>query len=212
MIAYASRTGTKRNLAALREAGWRLMLSPAGEMRTEGFPLYSLDNGAWSAFSQKRPWDEAAFSDALERFGARSDFVVVPDIVLGGMESLDLSLAWLPRVLDASPVALIAVQNGMTPANLSGLLSERVGVFVGGDDAWKEATMGTWALAAHQAGAWCHVGRVNSQRRLRLCQMAGATSFDGSGPSRFEKHLRVMERGLAQRSFRLQGIEHAFSA
>ena len=29
MIAYASRTGTRRNLAALRAAGWRLLVSAA---------------------------------------------------------------------------------------------------------------------------------------------------------------------------------------
>lgn len=45
MIGYASRTGTRRNLDALRAAGWRLMVSARGALRTEGFP-YALDNGA----------------------------------------------------------------------------------------------------------------------------------------------------------------------
>jgi hypothetical protein len=30
LIAYAARTGTKRNLAGLRELGWRLLISAAG--------------------------------------------------------------------------------------------------------------------------------------------------------------------------------------
>lgn len=203
IVPYFSRTGTRENLEPLRAAGWRIMISPAGELRTEGFERYCVDNGAWSAFTQQRPWDEAAFVDALARFGARADFVVVPDIVLGGVESLDVSHAWLPRVLDAAPVALIAVQNGMTPNHLAGTLGPRVGVFVGGDSAWKEQTMATWTAAAHAAGAVCHVGRVNTQRRLRLCQMAGADSFDGSGVSRFRKHLAVMERGLSQACFQV---------
>lgn len=50
MIAYASRTGTRRNLAAIREAGWRLLVSAASCLRNEGFP-YALDNGAWSAYA-----------------------------------------------------------------------------------------------------------------------------------------------------------------
>lgn len=64
----------------------------------------------------------------------------------------------------------------------------------------EEATMHRWSALAHSLGSWCHVGRVNTQRRLRLCQMAGADSFDGSGPSRFELCLQRMERGLAQAS------------
>lgn len=203
MIAYASRTGTRRNLEALRSAGWRLMLSPGGVLRTEGF-AYALDNGAWSAFAQKKPWDAARFIAALATFGAAADFVIAPDIVCGGMESLDVTLAWLPRVLDATPRVLIAVQNGMNPGHLAGILSPRVGIFVGGDTTWKEATMDMWSDVAAQAGAWCHVGRVNTQRRIKLCQMAGVDSFDGSGPSRFAKHLDVMERALAQGSFRIQ--------
>lgn len=43
--AYASRTGTKRNLAALRAAGWGLFVSAAGVHRSEGF-RFIIDNGA----------------------------------------------------------------------------------------------------------------------------------------------------------------------
>ena len=212
MIAYASRTGTRRNLDALRLAGWRLMLSPAGELRTEGFPNYALDNGAWSAFSQKSPWDEGAFTDALDRFGSAADFVVAPDVVCGGVGSLDLSLTWLDRVLARTQVAMIAVQNGMTPNHLSGMLGPRVGVFVGGDDEWKEATCGMWATTAHAAGAVCHVGRVNTRRRLRIISMGGADSFDGSGASKWVKHLNRMERWLCQPTFCFRGVSYAISA
>lgn len=36
MIGYASRTGTRRNLAALREADWRLLVSARGVLRIVG--------------------------------------------------------------------------------------------------------------------------------------------------------------------------------
>lgn len=220
ILAYASRTGTKRNLAALREAGWRLMLSPTGVLRDEGF-AYALDNGAWTVFNKNliaskyvldwtglpamRPnvWDEAAFVDALERFGRAADFVVAPDIVKGGPDSLRLSVSWLARCLHHSSRVLIAVQDGMRPADVASILCKQVGIFVGGSDEWKEQSTAVWAELADVRGAYIHVGRVNSQRRLRICQMAGVDSFDGSGPSRFEKHLRQMERGLAQPCFRV---------
>lgn len=199
MIAYASRTGTRRNLTALRAAGWRLMLSPTGTLRTEGFH-YALDNGAWTAFAQKTEWNEDRFIDALTRFGAAADFVIAPDIVCGGVESLALSKTWINGCLTECQRVAVAVQNGMTEDEIAPLLSESVGVFVGGDDAWKESTIHRWCALARLHGSWCHVGRVNTQRRLRLCQMGGADSFDGSGPSRFELCLQRMERGLAQSS------------
>lgn len=68
LIGYASRTGTRRNLALLRECGWRLLVSAAGVLRHEGF-RYALDNGAWSAYTQGRPFDFAAFELALRKFG-----------------------------------------------------------------------------------------------------------------------------------------------
>jgi hypothetical protein len=184
MIAYASRTGTKRNLAALREAGWRLLVSAAGCLRAEGFP-YALDNGAWSAFCQRRPFDEDAFTVALRKMGAAADWTVIPDVVAGGLASLDLSLRWMRRVLDETPRALIAVQNGMQTSDVAAFLGERVGVFVGGDTAWKLSTLPAWGALARERGAWCHVGRVNSRRRIFSCIDAGATSFDGTSASRF---------------------------
>jgi hypothetical protein len=35
ILGYASRTGTRRNLAALQGADWRLLVSAKGELRTE---------------------------------------------------------------------------------------------------------------------------------------------------------------------------------
>lgn len=199
MIAYASRTGTKRNLASLRGAGWRLLVSAAGCLRSEGFP-YALDNGAWSAYQQKRPFDERAFSLALKKLGARADWTVIPDIVAGGLASLDLSLRWMRPVLDATPRALLAVQDGMTPGDVAPWLGARVGVFVGGSTDWKLATMDAWGELGHKVGAWVHVGRVNSARRIRLCANAGATSFDGTSVTRFAVTLPPLDAARRQLS------------
>lgn len=188
MISYASRTGTKRNLDAMRASGWRLLVSAAGVLRHEGFP-YALDNGAWSAFTQGRPFDEAAFSRALRALGADADWTVIPDIVAGGLASLDMSLRWMRAVLDESPRGMIAVQDGMAPADVVSFIGPRVGLFVGGSTAWKLATMRQWADLANERGAWCHIGRVNSARRIGMCVASGAHSFDGTSATKFAQTI-----------------------
>ena len=193
LTAYASRTGTRRNLDALREHGWRLLVSATGCLRHEGFP-YALDNGAWTAFQQGKPFDESRFVRALLKMGRESDWVVVPDIVSGGSSSLELSLSWLPRVLSEAPKAVLAVQDGFREEDVSSLLSPSVGVFVGGSTEWKEANISRWACLAGSRGSFCHVGRVNTVRRIRLCLEGGASSFDGTSASRFSCNVPRLDR------------------
>ena len=197
MLAYASRTGTRRNLAALRGAGWRLLVSAAGCLRHEGFP-YALDNGAWSAFTQGKPFDERAFTVALRKLGAGADWSVLPDIVAGGLPSLELSLRWMRQVLDETPRALLAVQDGMTVEDVRPFLGPRVGLFIGGSTNWKLQTLHAWAELGREFGCWVHVGRVNTCRRISLCHFVGATSFDGTSASRFSKTLPSLDRAVRQ--------------
>ena len=198
MIGYASRTGTARNLSALRAAGWRLVVSAANGLRTEGF-AFGLDNGAWSAFQQGRPFDAAAFERAVERLGARADWIVLPDIVAGGPASLDLSLAWLPRLAPLGVPLLLAVQDGMEPADIAPLVGPGLGIFVGGSTPWKLATAITWGRVAKDRGAYLHIARVNTARRIALCAAAGADSFDGSSASRFASTLPLLDGARRQR-------------
>ena len=197
MVGYASRTGTRRNLAALREAHWRLLVSAKGELRTEGM-RYALDNGAWSAFVQQQPFDEEAFLVALEKLGEGADWIVLPDIVAGGLASLDFSLKWKERLRGMPTRMLIAVQNGMQIDDVASLLCPAVGIFIGGTTEWKEATAHAWGSLARRRHCHLHVGRVNSARRIRICAAAGADSFDGSGVSRYSKSLPRLDRAIRQ--------------
>ena len=193
MIAYAARTGTRRNLAALRAAGWRLMLSPRGVMNAHGFS-YALDNGAWTAFTHGESMlDIDKFERACRTHGHAADWVVAPDIVMGGRASLDLSFGWLPHLRRKGFRVAIAVQNGHEPDDIGHALTSDVGIFVGGDAEWKERTATMWCRLARRHGSWCHVARVNTARRLHICAEAGATSFDGSSASRYSKTLPLLD-------------------
>lgn len=205
LVAYAARTGTKRNLEGLRGLGWRLLISAAGVQSTEGFEDLgiALDNGAWSVR------DTGGYPDDLKRLfirlvvamGAIADWAVPPDIVAGGAASLALSLRWLPWVLRHCRRALLAVQDGMEVDDVRPHLGSDVGIFVGGTTQWKLDTMGDWATVARERGAWCHVARVNTARRIRKCAMAGVTSFDGSSASRYAVNQPRLGRAVAQQFF-----------
>lgn len=190
MISYATVTGTKRNLCALRTHGWRLLVVPSSapprvpRWETGDPAPFMLDNGAWGAFASGRPWNGDHFLRAVDVLGAHVDAIVAPDIVCGGQASLDLTLSHLPHLLTVGRPILIAVQNGMLPADLPPL-GPGLGIFIGGDDRWKEDSARMWGAHARAAGAPCHMARVNTARRIHLAAAAGCTSFDGTSGSRF---------------------------
>lgn len=198
MMAYASRTGTRRNVAALRAAGWGLMISAGERRHPEGFARWCIDNGAWSAFTQGHAFNGTAFVEVYQRLGPGADFVVLPDIVAGGSRSLAFSLSWRDRLGAPLCPLLLAVQDGMNVADVAELVEPALGIFVGGTTEWKEATLPQWGELAHHRGAYLHVGRVNSARRVALCAMAGADSIDGTSVSRFAETLPLMDNAIRQ--------------
>lgn len=201
MQGYAAHTGTRRNLAALHAAGWNLLLSP-GKPRDSRFK-YALDNGAFSAWQQKRPFDVDAFQRHVDTNGHDAQFIVVPDIVAGGLESLDFTLSWLPKLQGIGRRRLIAVQDGMNVNDVRPYLSESVGIFVGGSTEWKISTTPMWGRLAHEVGAYLHVGRVNTCRRIRLCHASGADSIDGTSATRFSCTLPRLDAAIRQTNLML---------
>lgn len=192
MFCYASRTGTKRNLDALRRHGWGLLVSRAGEWRTEGFDRIVGDNGAWADFQAGRTFDEGAYERFLDWLTGQpitADWLVLPDIVAGGLASLDLSCRFLNRCLSVAPMVLIAVQDGMSPNDLAPLVAPHIGIFLGGSTEWKLTTMRQWGEFCADRGIYYHVARVNSIARMALAASCGAASVDGSSASRYAVSL-----------------------
>lgn len=204
MKCYASRTGTRRNIAALSAAGWGWMVGPLDM----GGPIlggmsWALDNGAWPAFQQGKPWSEELFLRALDRYGAGADFIVVPDVVANREASLARTREWLPRLLARADLdgvrLLIAVQDGMTFDDIEPLLTDpRIGIFIGGSTDWKEAAIIPWGIWAKAHGLYVHCGRVNTARRMALCAAGGIDSVDGTSATKFAKTLPLLSRASKQ--------------
>ena len=173
---------------------------------------YAVDNGAYYCWTRKLEWDELKFRKMLDRvdtFDRRPDFGVVPDIVAGGMASLEFSLSWVGRLPAGYPWYL-AVQDGMGEADVQPVLRQFGGIFVGGTSEWKMRSLPIWARAAKQNGKKLHVGRVNSlQRAFVVAQVFRADSFDGTNWNRLWNNVKKPARvnlDSAQGSLDLYGI------
>lgn len=202
-MAYATIASSPSTASALSRAGWRWLLTPDAVDRNRPASQaasamgYALDNGAWGAHQAGVDWDACRFEALLDEFDAGADWVAAPDIVAGGAESLALSESWLGRLVGRVARVLIPVQDGMDPADVSPLLSDSVGVFLGGSTDWKLDTMAQWGRLCSERGAYYHVARVNSVRRISACVCAGAASFDGTSAIRFPSTLGKLNAARA---------------
>lgn len=212
MQAYASRTGTKTTIAAMRAAGWGELVSPVQTYQSPPNLRYVIDNGAWSQFQYRLKWlesregpppaefDHAGFAQLVEKWGEGADWTALPDIVAGGVRSLAFSLDWKPWALARTPLVLLPVQDGMDPHHVEHLLGPRVGVFLGGSTEWKIGTMEAWGALCSRRGAHYHVARVNTADRVRRAQICGADSIDGTSVTLFSKTLGPLDGCVRQQT------------
>lgn len=152
---------------------------------------FFLDNGAFSALQQDIPWNQDEFVSALARHtlpNREPDFIVLPDIVGFGKDTLKRSLAWLNFMPDKN--WYIAVQNGMYTFQLTEKIMKKVkGIFVGGSFEWKQRTSRMWAQHAHKYGKKCHIGRIGTVDKLLWAKnVVGADSVDSSNFVRHPKN------------------------
>lgn len=186
MKAYTgeTRAAALRARLAASNVGCIVVRGRVGKANVGAWPFWAYDNGAFTDWRHGTPFDEAQFlADVLAMVDEsnRPDWVVLPDIVAGGLASLGASLAWLSRLHRLPLRFALAVQDGMTPADIPWDAPFNV-LFVGGSVGWKLENGATWAAAAHEHGKACHIGRVGSARRLRWAAGAGADSVDSALP------------------------------
>ena len=194
MMAYVGQTRSKKLIAQLIDLG-------IGEMTVRGeYPPcrqpWAYDNGAYRDWKAGVPFNERDFlADIydiydIHGYGDLPDFIVAPDIVAGGDESIDVSVDWAERLDGIAPLYL-AVQDGMTVDRVTEALPHFSGLFVGGTLPWKLSTGQQWVKLAHRNGMSCHVGRVGTARRVRWAERIGVDSVDSCLPLWSKDNLRV---------------------
>lgn len=194
MIAYCGQTRAAALVRALEALGVGECTSRGelGPRRSRWF----YDNGAFADWQAGRPFGLAEFvadcrsirrgGRGARRWGSAPDFLVLPDVVAGGAESLALSLAWARGEwfeLPAVPLYL-AVQDGMTGEQVADAIagSTVAGLFVGGSLPWKLRTGAEWCELGRRLGLPVHVGRVGTVERVEWAREIGASSIDSALP------------------------------
>lgn len=184
MKIYWGNTGDPSLHEIIRENDWGVMLCT--QWRNIDVPYFAIDNGAYSAYLQERPYVIDTFLRILEKAedsGKRPDFAICPDIVAGGLRSLELSLEKIDGLRKMFPRTsfYLAVQDGMFPEILRLAIKKFDGIFIGGTTLWKHSTSIEWIRFGKTIGKPVHIGRIYTLDRVLWAQRIGADSIDSTG-------------------------------
>ncbi len=196
MKVYLGQTRAGELIKKLNGMGFMEMTQPK-ELPSRRFP-FALDNYAYACFKNNRPWSAEDFKRGVEKCWVRKeipDFVVCPDIVMGGVASLEFSLSWAPYLNGFAP-RYLAVQDGMCFEDVTPHLKDFDGLFVGGSVPWKMDSGFWWTALAHAVGKPCHVGRISGREKVRLVKSWGTDSIDSCVPLWSDDNLRAVVSGL----------------
>lgn len=143
---------------------------------------YACDNGkfgkGWPGADRWFEW----LARTIDRYGPELClWAVAPDVPFDAAGTLDESLPWLAKIRELGIPAAFAAQDGCDLID-GGLPWDDFDVlFLAGSTEWKIGpTAQRLAAEAHRRGLTVHMGRVNSQRRLRIAEDFGCDTADGT--------------------------------
>lgn len=165
------------------------LISPSYYKRVQPkkFMPFVLDNGAFEAWNQKKPWDISAWREMLSfvrMTGLKPLWAAVPDVVANRKATIANWPIYRDYITSLGWPAAFCVQDGMTPADVP---EDTDVVFVGGSDKWKFPSLKIWVSHFPRV----HCARVNAPEMIESCELLGCESIDGTGwfrdPSRPDK-------------------------
>jgi hypothetical protein len=208
MLVFLGETRDRRIVKTLKASGWGRLWADRKKVETYPDEPWAFDNGAFVAWKRGESFPVRKFNERLDAALSAAPtprMAVAPDIVAGGATSLRFSLDWLPK-LPAEWPWFLAVQDGMTPADVAPELHHFRGIFLGGSDRFKNEEAKQWCVLAHLAGIPFHYGRAGTLRKVRHAKRIGADSIDSAFPlwciARLERFVDQVKTGGPQLELR----------
>jgi|2_EtaG_2_1085320.scaffolds.fasta_scaffold01755_4 hypothetical protein len=144
----------------------------------------ALDNGVFNCYRKGYPFQADLFLKNIAhcyRMGIKLDFIVCPDIMCGGMKSLEYSLMWARGELITAPNLALVVQDGMRVRDIERDLEDNfTHIFVGGSVEWKWKMVEEWVEFARAEGLKSHIGQCGKKEYLERAFELGVDSVDSS--------------------------------
>lgn len=193
MEVFVPDAGNKDRREQCEQLGIGLLYSPHRPLLPQS-KNYIIDNGAYPAYLKGERLNTQSYFSFLSKVmnGAYHPpyFVVIPDIVRGGMDSWKFSLEHIGKIPEQFKKYFV-VQDGMYADPVEWILPNIDGLFIGGSTSWKWRTAKQWIDMAHDHGKKCHIGRVGTQKNyLKACSL-GADSVDGSTLMRHNRLIDI---------------------
>lgn len=159
-------------------AGYLLQPNMGNRPNMDGV-TWAADNGC---FSQSGSFSLGRWIAWLEKMAPHQNtclFANAPDVLADAEATWKRSRHILPVLRDLGYAAALVAQDGIEHMPVAWDTFDAL--FIGGSTEWKLSPMAAHiALEAKQHGMHCHMGRVNSLRRLRFARDIGCDSVDGT--------------------------------
>ena len=189
----------------MQKYGWGRMLTKAGGwIKPEPYlnePI-GFDNRAYPNFVAGKEFNNTEFLLRIKKAESLSSNMIVavtPDIVKGGMKSLELSNSWIEQLTKENSFPwFLAVQDGMLPIEVENSLKHYPykGVFLGGGNTFKNLQGKLYSNLAKKYGLKFHYGRCGTRKKLKHAYNIGSDSCDSYFPTYWKPRVEVVVKAL----------------
>jgi len=183
MRIYLGSTRDREYVAAMRKRDIGRVNHPASVITPYPSEKWCADNGAYSDYLKKRPFNENRYLRYLEKLVRFEppQFGVLPDIVADGLRSLEYSIDWFVKGKLPKFSWYLALQDGMSVTDVESCIDLFDGLFIGGTTRFKSEVY-MWVQLGHRHNKPVHFGRAGIHQRLHEARRAKCDSADSAFP------------------------------
>lgn len=197
MLYMTPQSSPTQSFQSLSSERWGQIMTPKRwSNHIQDGRLWCMDNGIFTGkFEEVSFWSKL---DRVQQYKKTCLFVVAPDVVSNAIATMSAWRYWGMQIKEHGWPVAFAAQDGQ---ELFDFPPDFDALFIGGSTEWKMSNHALDCIKRAKAlGKWVHVGRVNSQKRIRHFQLAGVDSVDGTSVCFApDKNYQVLNRALMAR-------------